>query len=63
MYVYDDHYAITISSTLDRQATSDTLLHEWSHILTGEDTGDYESHSPAFWERHGEIYRTWHETE
>jgi hypothetical protein len=56
------HYQITISSALDRQSTSDTLLHEWAHIITGEETGDYESHGLAFWERHGEIYRAWHRT-
>lgn len=57
------HYRITISSNLDRQATHDTLLHEWAHLITGEDTGDYETHGPDFWERHGEIYRAWHRTE
>lgn len=57
------NYRITIASNLDRQATHDTLLHEWTHIINGEETGDYESHSPDFWERHGEIYRAWHRTE
>lgn len=65
VYGDDDatHYVVTIASHLDLQATSDTLLHEWAHLITGEDTGDYETHGPDFWERHGEIYRAWHRTE
>src|SRR5688572_18962414 len=52
-------YIVVICSNLDRQATQDTLLHEWAHILHGEDSGDYVDHTDAFWVKHGELYRAW----
>lgn len=56
-------HAITIDRRMCRQAIADSLIHEWAHILHGEDTGDYVKHPRSYWEKLGELYRTWHRTE
>ena len=55
-------YTVDICNKLDRQAVQDTLIHEWAHVLNGEVSGDFTTHSDAFWVKHGELYRAWHRT-
>lgn len=57
------HYEIRIDRTLCRDATADTLIHEWCHLRRGEvDRDDAGEHDKEFWEAFGEMYRAWHRT-
>lgn len=62
--VVDDTAAVIgIDDGLDRHATVDTLLHEWTHALRHEDDPGAElHHDNEFWILFGSLYRTFHAT-
>jgi hypothetical protein len=57
---FPDHYLIHLNRDLCRQATWDTLIHEWCHLMRGEFENDPEGlHDDTFWILYGSIYRAW----
>lgn len=54
-------YVIEIWRGLCKQATNETLIHEWTHAALHDDGHpNWGGHCDDFWVRYGEHYRAWH---
>ena len=54
---------VRVCPRLDRHHAAETLLHEWAHLVRGEEDPDgLDLHDGIYWDRFGELYRAWHRT-